>query len=175
MKRRRLYSAAPAAEADVRPTLLGVVTLLFLLLFFLLGTSSGQKLAVIGLHVGTADGLAPLPHAGLVKSLGVEIASTGAVTVRTVMQTTDISASATSTEQRVQPIPGRNGAVDRPALEAALAAVQKADPTQRKATVLPDDAVPTSALISVMDAVRGPNGTRFPEVTLQDLASAGAP
>lgn len=168
-RRRRLFSGAPTAEADVRPTLLGVVTLLFLLLFFLLGTSSGQKLAVIGLHVGSADGLAPLPHAGLVKSVRVEVRGDGEVTVRTEIQTTDISASSTTTEARTQPIPSRNGGVDRGALETALAAVHDADPAQRKATVLPEDAVQTSALMSVMDAVRGPESTRFPEITLQDL------
>jgi len=43
----RLFRPNAAEEADVRPTLLGVVTLLFLLLFFLMSTTSGQRLGVV--------------------------------------------------------------------------------------------------------------------------------
>lgn len=173
MKGRRLFSPATAAAgADVRPTLLGVVTLLFLLLFFLLGTTSGQKLSVVGLRVGGADGLAPLPHAGLLKSLRVEVLGGGALTLRAEVQTTDIAASATSTETRVIPVPAASAGVDLRTLDKALAELHDVDPAQRRATVLPDDAVTTQELMTVLDAVRGPSGSRFPEVVLQDLPGA---
>lgn len=175
MRRRRLYAPTPAAEADVRPTLLGVVTLLFLLLFFLLGTSSGQKLAVIGLRSASAEGLAPLPHSGVLRSLRVEVAGNGDVIVRSDVQTTDISASATSTEARAQPVPARDGAVDSAALGAVLAALHDADPAQRRATVTPTDDVRTDALIRVLDTVRGPGNGWFPEVSLRDVDIGEAP
>jgi len=168
VRRRRLYAPTASAEADVRPTLLGVVTLLFLLLFFLLGTSSGQKLAVIGLRSASAEGLAPLPHSGLRRALRVEVTAGGDVVVRSEVQTTDISASATSTASRAQPIPARGGAVDRAGLGTVLAALHAADPAQRRATVTPTDDVRTDALISVLDTVRGPANAWFPEVSLQD-------
>ncbi len=172
--RRRMFASGhvEADGADVRPTLLGVVTLLFLLLFFLLGTTSGEKLAVIGLRVGASTGLAPLPHAGLLKSLRVEVPGDGSVTLRATVQTTDISASATTTEDRVVVVSPRAGALDGPALDKALADLHAVDATQQRATVLPGDGVPTQALMTVLDAVRGPQNSRFPEVVLQDLADA---
>ncbi len=170
--RRRLRPPQATAEADVRPTLLGVVTLLFLLLFFLLGTTSGQKLAVVGLRVGTAEGMAPLPHAGLLRSARIEVAGVD-VTVRAEVQTTDIAASATSTELRVVPIPGVSGpggrSLDRVSLERTLAELHAIDGSQRRATVLAADEVNTADLLAVLDAVRGPANSRFPEVVLQDL------
>lgn len=170
MQRRTLFRpASAAAGADVRPTLLGVVTLLFLLLFFLLGTTSGEKLSVVGLRVGTADGLAPLPHSGLLKSLRVELAGGGGLTLRAEVQTTDIAASATSTETRVIPVPPAADGVNLRALDHALAELHDVDPAQRRATVLPDDTVTTQELMTVLDAVRGPSGSRFPEVVLMDL------
>lgn len=177
MRRTRLFRAEPESEADIRPTLLGVVTLLFLLLFFLLGTTSGQKLAVIGLRAGSAEGLAPLPHSGLVKSVKVEVGADAphAVTVRADLQTTDIAASATTTEARVTRLPPVAGRIDRAGLDAALAALHAADPTQRRAAVLPADSVTTDDLMAVLDAVRGPSDTRFPEVVLADLPVAAAP
>ena len=175
MTRRRMFTASAEPEgADVRPTLLGVVTLLFLLLFFLLGTTSGEKLATIGLHIGTADGLAPLPHAGLLKSLRVEVAADGGVTLRADVQTTDIAASSTTTEARVLTVPAVHG-VDTRGVDKALADLHALDPTQRRATVLPADGVTTQALMTVLDAVRGPSDTRFPEVLLQDLDEMAPP
>ena len=169
-----MFQQNTEAEADIRPTLLGVVTLLFLLLFFLLGTTSGQKLAIIGLKAGTAEGLKPLPHNGLLKSVRVEIDAAGAVTVYADLQTTDISASATTTEARVIRVPQVDGHLDRVGLNSALEGLHNIDPTQRRATVLPSDAVTTTELLGVLDLVRGVSDSRFPEVVLADLPIASA-
>ena len=60
----RLFRQREAEEADVRPTLLGVVTLLFLLLFFLLSTSSGQRLGVVDLRLAAPGEAPPCRTAG---------------------------------------------------------------------------------------------------------------
>ncbi len=174
MRRRRMFQQNTEAEADIRPTLLGVVTLLFLLLFFLLGTTSGQKLAVIGLKAGAAEGLKPLPHSGVMKSLRLEIEAGGAVTVYADLQTTDIAASATTTEARVIRLPQVAGEFDRVGINGALAGLHDLDPTQRRATVMPSDAVTTAELLGVLDLVRGVSDSRFPEVVLAELPIASA-
>lgn len=163
---RRLFQHSPAAQADVRPTLLGVVTLLFLLLFFLLGTSSGNKLSVINLKLGTAEGLAPLPHSGVLQSLRVEFDA--GLTVRATVQSTDIAASATTTEARVVPIARVGGDLDLPALARTLQALHQLDPAQRRATVVPTDTVTSAELLAVLDVVRGPAQAHFPELLVQD-------
>ena len=176
MKRRRILSAEPPAEADVRPTLLGVVTLLFLLLFFLLATSSGQKLGVIGLRFGSAADLAPLPHAGLLQRVEITVDGSAAV-VRADVQTTDIAASATSVERRTIPVGARpDGSLDLAALEAALTALHDLDPTQERAVVAPSDAVTTETLVAVLDVARGPKGAaRFPQVALAGVDQTSTP
>jgi hypothetical protein len=175
MRGRRLFQQNTEAEADIRPTLLGVVTLLFLLLFFLLGTTSGQKLSVIGLKAGTAEGLKPLPHSGVLKSVRVEMHTGAEVAVYADLQTTDISASATTTEAREFRLPPVNGNIDRVGLNSALETLHGLDPSQRRASVLPSDAVTTTELLGVLDLVRGVSDSRFPEVVLTDLPIASVP
>lgn len=164
--RRRLFTSAPAAEADVRPTLLGVVTLLFLLLFFLLATSSGQRLGTVTLRFGGASDLAPLPHAGLVQELRVAIGP-DAIDVTAQVSTTDIAASATSTETRRWSLPP----TDLSQLDAVLVELHDLDPAQERAVVAPGDAVSTEVLLTVLDLVRGSeNAPRFPQVALEGTA-----
>lgn len=171
MKRPGLLRPWVPTEADVRPTLLGVVTLMFLLLFFLLTTSSGQRLGVIDLRLGSAADLAPLPHSGLVKDVRVTLRG-AQVTLSFDIATTDIAAAATSVERRTVEVPPQGGRVDLEALLAAVDEVHRIDPSQTRARLDPDDAASVETLFAVMDVVRGTEeAPRFPKVTLSGESS----
>jgi hypothetical protein len=144
--------------ADIRPTLLGVVTLLFLLLFFLLSTSTGQRLAALDLRFASEAELAPLPHTGLVDGVRVAVRPSGAV-VTFEVQTTDIAAASSAVEQRRIDV----AAGDLVALASALETVKAIDPAQERARLALDDAMPVSELMPVLDVVRAP----YPKVTLE--------
>ncbi len=168
MTRRALLKSELFPEADIRPTLLGIVTLLFLLLFFLLSTSTGQRLGVIDIKAAAAMEMASLPHTGLVKEVQVTLSGDMATVIADV-QTTDIAAAATSTERRVIPVAPRDGGgPDLVALGAALAAIKEIDPTQEKIVLLPDQETPMHTVFSVMDTARGAgSGTvLYPQITL---------
>lgn len=169
-RRRALFRPAAEVEADVRPTLLGVVTLMFLLLFFLLSTSSGVRLGVLDLRLGSPADLAPLPHAGLVKDVRVGL-SGAALTVTWEIQSTDIAAAATTVERRQRDLPGVGGRPDLAGLLATLQTIKDIDRSQERARLDPDDAASTETIIAVMDVLRGPEGAPlYPKVT---LAGAG--
>jgi hypothetical protein len=169
--RRRLFTGGPTPEADVRPTLLGVVTLMFLLLFFLLTTSSGVRLGVLDLRLGSPSDLAPLPHAGLVKDVAVTLREQG-LTLSYTVQSTDISSSSTSVEKRTRELPARvvPGVGARPDLAGLLAALQEVhdiDPSQERARFEPDDTATAETVIAVMDVIHGPTDTPlFPKIAL---------
>ena len=109
--RRRLFGGEESAEADVRPTLLGIVTLMFLLLFFLLATSSGQRLSALNLRLTSPEALAPLPHTGVLQRVVVHVQGSD-ILVEFSLQSTDISASSTTQEQHQRPLPSRDGRPD---------------------------------------------------------------
>lgn len=164
--RRRLLKQDVFREADVRPTLLGIVTLLFLLLFFLLSTSTGQRLGVVGIKADTSAQIAALPHNGLLKELRVSLDGATLTLVGDV-QTTDIAAAATSTEQRVVTIPPKDGHIDLAQLGAALQKFHQIDPSQDEIILLPGDTTTVEQLFGVMDAARtGGSGALFPKVSL---------
>ncbi len=162
----RLFRAEPSAEADIRPTLLGIVTLLFLLLFFLLTTSSGQRLGVIDLRLARPGEAAPVPHAGLLKEVTVYLLdSDGGVHIEYAVQSTDIAAVATTTELRAIDIPAVAGTLDRAALAAAVVRIHAIDGAQERATIEPNDDTQAADLIAVLDIVRGgAGGPMFPNV-----------
>lgn len=166
MKRRSLLKQDLFPEADVRPTLLGIVTLLFLLLFFLLSTSTGQRLGVVDIRADTSGQLAALPHTGVLKDLRISLDGL-AVTVIADVQTTDIAAVSTTTEQRVVHLPPREGHVDLRGLGEALERLHAIDPAQENATLLPGQDTTVEVLFGVMDAARGPAASRlFPRISL---------
>ena len=163
----RLFRQREAEEADVRPTLLGVVTLLFLLLFFLLSTSSGQRLGVVDLRLAAPGEAPPLPHSGLVKEVRFEVGA-NAVAIEFDVATTDLAAASTTTELSRILVPSQANVLDLPALNAAVETVHRIDPSQREADVRPAADVPTSTLLAVLDAIRGPAAApRFSRVSLQ--------
>lgn len=163
----KLFRREPEAEADVRPTLLGVVTLMFLLLFFLLATSSGQRLGVVDLRLAAPGEAPPLPHAGLVKSVVVTLEPTAA-RVEFEVATTDISSSADTRELRAIDVPAAGDGVDLAALLAAMESIHRIDGSQDRAEVRPSPGVSTTTLLAVLDVVRGPTqAPLFPRVSLQ--------
>jgi biopolymer transport protein ExbD len=153
VRRRALFGAGLAPEADVRPTLLGIVTLLFLLLFFLLSTSTGQRLGVVDLEASKVA-LATLPHSGLVRSVRV-LVDGAALTVVADVQTTDIAAAAESTERRTIGIPAVEGRADLRSLGQALGELHELDPSQEELTIVPSAATEVQTLLGVMDTARG--------------------
>lgn len=162
---RRFGSAAPA-EADVRPTLLGVVTLMFLLLFFLLSTSTGQRLSSIGLRLLSPEDVAPLPHSGLLKRLEIQLVG-ARLTLLADIATTDIAAAATSTETRRIELPAIGDRPDLAGLQRTLLELHSIDPAQERATFAPDDTAPMDTVFAVLDVVRGPDSAPlFPQVAL---------
>lgn len=169
MKRRLLPAPAGEGEADIRPTLLGIVTLLFLLLFFLLSTSTGQRLGVHTLKVSSPDDLAQLPHTGLVQDVRVRLVG-GAATVLFSVTTTDIAAAATAVEKRVIEIPPKSaGHIDLVLLDAAMAQVHAIDPSQERLVLDPDEATPMDQVFRAMDIIKGPlPSPYFPKLTLAD-------
>ncbi len=155
MSGRRLFGHAHVAEADVRPTLLGVVTLMFLLLFFLLTTSSGVRLGTVALRVAAPGELGGLPYSGLVQDVTVTLGPSGAATVVFAVQSTDIAAAATAVEQRTIEVPGADGRVDRAALLAAVERVHGIDRARTEARLLPHADTTAEELFAVMDVLRG--------------------
>ena len=162
----RLFSRQADEGADVRPTLLGVVTLMFLLLFFLLSTSSGQRLGVLDLRLASPGEAPPLPHSGLVKSVRVHL-SKQAAHVEFEVASTDVSSSATTRELRALDVSGDEKGPEAGALLAALDSIHQIDPSQERAEVLPDPDVPGSVLLPVLDVLRGnPTAPLFPKLSV---------
>lgn len=136
------------------------VGLLLLLLPFLLLTTSPDKLTAIDLHL-SGQGGAPAP-ARLVETVQVTVRQ-GAYELRTEVRKTDVNAAAGDVEARVVSVP------DLPALQAELARVKALDPGQTRIRVVPDDAMPTSGLVRVLDAVRAHDkGELYPDVELAE-------
>lgn len=144
-------------EPDVRPTLLGIVTLMFLLLFFLLSTSSGQKLGVLDLRLAAPGEAPPLPHTGLVQAVRVRVVPAGYV-VEFEVSSTDIAAVATTRELRTVE------AADLPALVTALGDVHRIDPAQERATLVPAPDTRAEGLFHTLDVMRAAG---FPKVGLE--------
>lgn len=166
MNRRAFYRHAEEATADVRPTLMGIVTLMFLLLFFLLSTSSGQRLGAVALRLGGVGDLAPLPHTGLLQTVSVSVGRS-TVTIVADIASTDIAAAATSSERRTRTIPPRDGKPDFAAIDAIVVELHQIDPSQRRARIHADDTTTTEDLLALLDVVRGPaQAPAFPVITL---------
>ncbi len=174
--RRRLFQESAYEEADVRPTLLGVVTLAFLLLFFLLGTSTGARLAVLDLverAAGEDAAGAELPHPGPVRDVVLALSDDGSAELRFAVQSTDVAAASTSTEQRRLVIPSHGGAFDPAGVEAAILRVHALDGAQRHATLAPAMRTDTATLLAALDLLRGPDSApRYPDVGLRDDAGS---
>ncbi len=176
-KLRRLRTPRPRSAPDLRPGLLSVVGLLFLLLPFLLLTTSIQKLTGLELRLAAAAGeLAPLPP-GRIEAIEVHLHGRD-LTLRSALRTMDVTASQGDVTWSEVSLPERAGAMDLEGLQDALRRLQGLDPDRTRALVVPDDQVPSSRVVALVDAVRGPaNAPLFPEVVLggAELSQAAPP
>lgn len=165
-KLRRLRQGRPPTTPDLRPGLLSVVGLLFLLLPFLLLTTSIQKLTGLDLQLaGSAGELAPLPP-GQIEAIEVHLEDHG-LRLRSAVRTRDVTASQGDVTWSETDLPPRADAMDLAGLQEALLRLRSLDPDHQRVLVVPDDAVPTSRVVALVDAVRAHGGLPlYPEVVL---------
>ncbi len=163
---RRLRGPRPRATPDLRPGLLSVVGLLFLLLPFLLLTTSIQKLTGLDLRLAASAGeLAPLPP-GRIESIEVHLDGHD-LKIRSALRTMDVTASRGDVTWSETELPAREGVMDLEGLQASLLRLRGLDPSRERALVVPDDQVPTTRVVALVDAVGAYQGEPlFPEVVL---------
>ncbi len=163
---RRLRPGRAATPPDLRPALLSVVALLFLLLPFLLLTTSIQKLTGLDLGLAASAGeLQPLPP-GRVEAVEIHLDSKRLL-LRAAVRTLDVTASrgdVTWSEQRLPHLPT---GPDLAGLQRALRSLRQLDPERQRALVVPADDVPTARLVALLDAARESAGEPlFPDLVL---------
>ncbi len=174
---RRLLVSAPRDAPDLRPALLSVVALMFLLLPFVLLTTSPEKLAGLGLALAAEGGAAAAVNPGPVERVEIGVGEE-TIVVRASVRSTDVTAEAGDTQVVETLIPSRDGAPDLAALQGRLGELRRLDPHQTRATVIPDDRLSTARVMALVDAVRGgASGELYAEVVLgsADDASLAAP
>ena len=163
---RRLRQGRPPSTPDLRPGLLSGVGLLFLLLPFLLLTTSIQKLTGLDLQLaGSAGELAPLPP-GQIEAIEVHLLDHG-LRLRSAVRTRDVTASQGDITWSEVALPSKADSMDLTGLQEALLRLRNLDPDHQRVLVVPDDAVPTSRVVALVDAVRARSGQPlYPEVVL---------
>lgn len=163
--RRRVLGVGRAETApDVRPTLLGVVTLSFLLLFFLLATGTGWRWGAVPVAIagqGTrgaevVEGAMPA-HRGAVRDVRIAVQPDGTVAVRFLARTTDIAAASTADEARAWSLPPAAGGPDTAALRVAVGRLRDLDPAQEHVVLVPREASDSGEVMSLVDVLRGPD------------------
>ncbi len=163
-RRRALGVGRAETVPDVRPTLLGIVTLAFLLLFFLLATGTGWRWGTVPIGVsgqGSAaahavEGALPA-HRGPVRDARVLVLPDGTVEVRFLARTTDIAAASTTDEARVWTLPSAGGRPDGAALRAAIERLHALDPAQEHIALIPRETAESEEVMALLDVLRGPD------------------
>ena len=169
---RRLRAAAAASPPDLRPGLLSVVALMFLLLPFVLLTTSPEKLAGLGLALAGDGADAPSVTPGPVERVEVSLGG-GEIVVRAAIRSTDVTAEAGDAQVVETRFPAVEDRPDLAALQARLAELRTLDPLQQRATVIPHDDLPTAAVVGLVDAVRsGAQGELYADVVLGSAGDA---
>ena len=138
---------------------------MFLLLPFLLLTTSVQKLVGLDLRIPSSGDLPPeLP--GAVEDLTVRVTAKDAL-VQAQVRKSDVGANIGETETREVEVPATGEALDLAGLQAALRSFKRLDPERTRVLLVPDDSVPGRDVVLLMDALRGDaDGELFPEVAL---------
>ncbi len=171
---RRLLAPARASDPDLRPGLLSIACLLFILLPCLLLTTSLYKLTSLPFRLGGGEGGGEPEVPGVVSGLEVLVDPDGLV-LRAALRTRDANAGAEDVVWNETPLPHRDGAPDTVGLQARLGALRRLDAAWKRVTVRPDDRVSTDDLVLVMDALReGPEGVLAEEILLGDGPGARA-
>ncbi len=146
--------------------MLAVASLLFLLLPFLLLTTSSQKL--VGLRMKLQ-----LPTTGQVQSMGgeveelvVQLAPTTIHVIASISRT-DIRASPDEREKHETQLTDDENGLDLLGLQDALRSIKRLAPGRARIRIVPTDDVTVQRVVYVMDAVRSDAaGPLFPEVAL---------
>lgn len=171
---RRLRRPPSASMPDLRPTLLSIITLMFLLLPFLLLTTSIQKLAGLGLEIARPGAELPALPPGTVEHLEVHVEGT-TLRLRVAARTTDVTAMTGDVTWNETPFAPQGPEPDLAGLQEALHRWRALDPERERILVIPADDTPARRVIEVMDAVRSSSsGPLFSEVVLGD-SQASAP
>lgn len=174
---RRLRPPRQPVTPDLRPGLLSVVGLLFLLLPFLLLTTSIQKLTGLELQLAGSTGeLTPLPP-GQVEAVEVHLRDQ-TLRIRSAQRTRDVTASQGDVTWSERDLPPREGSMDLSGLQEALLRLHALDPEHSRVLVVPGDDVPTARVVALVDAVRTHAGQPlFPDVILggAELSQGAAP
>ena len=163
---RRMIQRASPGEPDLRPGLLSIACLLFILLPCLMLTTSLYRLTTLPFTMpARGEGTAPPPS--VLEGLEVHIRGDDIV-VRAALRTTDVTASTGQAVWNETTHLPKNGHPAVDALQEQLASLHRLDPTNPRVTVVPGDDTPTDRLVWVMDAVRqGADSTPlFTEITL---------
>jgi hypothetical protein len=161
----RLFSAE-ADGPDARPALFAVVSLMLLLLPALLMTTAGDGLTGLGLAVPPGGAAPPLPHAGPLRALSVEVGP-GGWALRAEVRSTDAHSLGAPSALREERGDGLG------ALQGALRRLKALDPAQTRLSLRPDPDRPAQAVVALIDAVSADlEGELFPEVVLEAQASA---
>ncbi len=169
---RRLRTGAAASPPDLRPGLLSVVALMFLLLPFVLLTTSPEKLAGLGLALAGEGADAPAVTPGPVERVEVSLDG-GEIVVRAAIRSTDVTAEAGDSQVVETRFEAVDGAPDLTALQVRLGELRALDPLQTRATVIPSDELPTAAVVGLVDAVRsGAGGPLYADVLLGSAGDA---
>lgn len=163
---RRLLAPRRRAGADPRPALLSVIALMFLLLPFVLLTTSPQKLGGLGLALAGEGAEAPAVSPGPLER--VEVRTDGSrLVLRAAIRSTDVTAEAGDTTETETVLPPVDARPDLAGLQTRLAELRHLDPHQQRITVIPADDLSTSQVVALVDAVRGdPASPLFEEVVL---------
>ncbi|MCB9746669.1 MAG: biopolymer transporter ExbD [Alphaproteobacteria bacterium] len=144
-----------------------MIALMFLLLPFLLLTTSLSRLVGLDLRLPPTGSELPPELPGLVES--VEVHAEGArLELRAAVRRSDVVTSGGEVEQRATPYPPlADGSLDLVGLQAGLRSLKELDPVRSRALLVPDDALPARQLVLLMDALRADaSGELFPEVAL---------
>jgi hypothetical protein len=148
--------------------MLAIIALLFLLLPFLLLTTSIQRLAGLELGLAAAGEIAPTA-VGAIEAVDLFVQG-DAVVVRAAIRTTDVTANEGDTralEIRIEPL---NDSLDLAALQAALRRFKALDPDQERAVVHPEGDTETARIVALLDATRhDSSGPLFSDIVLAPL------
>jgi len=171
--RRRLSTYAPATT-DTRPSMLAVIALLFLLLPFLLLTTSIQRLAGLELGLAKSGELGPTA-AGTVESVDVYIDGDTLI-VRAAVRTTDVTANEGDTRLLETQLEPTADGIDLAGLQTTLRRFKGLDEEQERAVLHPTPDTDTARIVALLDATRSDaNGPLFREVVLQAISLSHTP
>ncbi|MEY3212607.1 MAG: Biopolymer transport protein ExbD/TolR [Pseudomonadota bacterium] len=142
---------------------------MFLLLPFLLLTTSTQRLVGLTLSLPELGGLLPPEPPGRVERVEIEARPEG-LRVLAQVRRADVITSAGDTQAFAVSLPSQGGEADLAGLQAQLRALKALDTTRRKLTLRPSDALPGQTVVALMDAARADaQGELFPELSLASL------